>query len=373
MIAEVGQVIARRRLARGLDVHELADAAGVATEPVRLLEAGQLGATTVDLERLATFLELDYRALLQGRETDRAEPSIFLRHHANPDFSSIDLPALDEALAQGRALQSLSVLLGYPPMGGLSPRSAVAPKAAQQGYLLARELRRVLGLGRDPLGDACALAEQGLNIAVLVLPMASVRVTALSMRVQDGAAIILNDLDPDRRKNPGLARVHIAHELCHLLHDQSDGGLHLVVDVAIDRERRNQAAEQRARGFAAEFLLPEEGLRARFGPPKGTTSLDEAQKLVREARILFGTPNEIAANHLTNHGFIDPLLREALLMPSSTVTVPPTTLPAAGAVSLQVQVLAEKAHDAGLLTDGQVRELLRIDLMKPLPWDTEVA
>ena len=57
-----------------------------------------------------------------------------------------------------------------------------------------------------------------------------------------------------RRTNAVLARVYLAHELCHVLFDPSDGGLHIVLDVGSDRDV--QAAEQRARAFAAELLLP---------------------------------------------------------------------------------------------------------------------
>jgi Zn-dependent peptidase ImmA (M78 family) len=370
MIARVGHIITARRQARGLDVAALAEGAGVSVDHLRQLEAGQAGISTVGLEKLAGFLELDLAALRRGEQRDAAEPSVFLRHHDSPDFHPSDWPVLDGALHQGRSLQALGRLLGHVPI--LAARGAAyGPSPAREGYALARELRTALKLGGESIGDLRALAEEQLQVAVVVRALSSVKVTALSVRADDGATIVLNELDPDRQKNPMLARVHIAHELCHLLYDPSDGGLHLVVDLALDR--RDLAAEQRARGFAAELLLPEQGLKALLGPPGATTSRDEAQRRVREARRAFGTPHEIAVNHLTNLGFIDGALREGLLLKAAAVPTVETSLPAPGAPSRRVRALIEQAHSLGLVTDGQARDVLGLDFSAPLPWEIQAA
>lgn len=369
MIAKVGETVARRREALGLNRSALAMRADVSPLHLEQLEAGQLGVTTVELERLAGVLELDYPALLRGVEVERAEPSIFLRHHANADFADVDMPILDEALSQGRALRYLWQLLGRARGVEDLPKSEAGPNPARHGYALARELRKRLGLGGEPLGDACAFAEEVFQIAVLVRPLSSVRVTALSMAVDDGASIVLNDVDPDRRKNGSLARVHIAHELCHILFDSSKGGLHLVVDVALDK--KDLAQEQRARGFAAELLLPEEGLKALLGQPTSTSSRAAARKMIDDARRTFRTPNEIATNHLVNLRFVDPLLRESLLGTPTSLGPIETRLPPVDGPSVLVRRLVEEAHTAGLVTDGQVRSLLRLDLSAPVPWDAE--
>ena len=86
------------------------------------------------------------------------------------------------------------------------------------------------------------------------------KMTAVSVRDHDGAAaVILNAIDPHRCSNSRSFRVLPGTELGHIMSDASDGGLHIV----IDREEEKRPArtgvergEQRARAFAAEFLMP---------------------------------------------------------------------------------------------------------------------
>lgn len=46
-----------------------------------------------------------------------------------------------------------------------------------------------------------------------------------------------------------------------------------------------------------------------------------------------------------------------------------TSLPAVDAPSVQVALLTRRAYDAGHLTDGEVRALLDIEPLAPLPWE----
>jgi hypothetical protein len=46
-----------------------------------------------------------------------------------------------------------------------------------------------------------------------------------------------------------------------------------------------------------------------------------------------------------------------------------TSLPAVDAPSVHVAMLTRRAYDAGHLTDGEVRALLDLDVMAPLPWE----
>ncbi|MGK4004474.1 ImmA/IrrE family metallo-endopeptidase [Sorangium sp. So ce1036] len=57
------------------------------------------------------------------------------------------------------------------------------------------------------------------------------------------------------------ASVDLAHELGHILFDPPQGEIHLVVDQEDDVGKGVRHVEQRARAFAAELLMPAEGLR----------------------------------------------------------------------------------------------------------------
>jgi hypothetical protein len=164
-----------------------------------------------------------------------------------------------------------------------SPRNA-QHAAAHQGYLLARELRRALGNDADALADLREIAEVSCGVTVVVRRLSTIGSTAFAVKAGDAAAIVLAPISSAREP---IARVWIAHELCHVLFDIDSGGVHVVIDF--DGDRHVQDAERRARAFAAELLLPEAGLRKLVGPPAQVSGETAARNLVAMARDAFGS------------------------------------------------------------------------------------
>ncbi|GMV43828.1 MAG: hypothetical protein AMXMBFR64_55440 [Myxococcales bacterium] len=307
-------------------------------------------------ESLARFHGLDADGLLTGivaPADDSRGATVFLLHGPCQDFAAADLDVLSSALNAGRALTAaerawgdgaaLRRRLGFSVCNPAGPRSA---DAARQGYQLAQHVRRELGLAGRPQGDMRALLEDTLGIAVQVHPFVTRGLRAASI-IDDrraGAAAVLGADDPERRGNPSLARVHLAHELCHVLFDPgARGTVRIALDTA-DAERpgfggaasANVLLESRAKGFAAEFLLPCSGLVELLGPPIRTESLTTALGLVDRARRWFGTPWEIATWHLKNLGFVAPELVTGLLdAPPGTAVRTPTKLPSRGGAPLR--------------------------------------
>jgi len=375
MLKAIGAVVRRARARSDLSVRALSARARVPEKSLRALERGRPGVSTTELERIASALELAPGALFRGHEEAAPRPSVFLRHQdIGQDFDHEDLPTLDASLEDGRLLRELRAALGDAPgfvRAGVFSEDGVggdtANRAALAGYARAREVRARLGNVSEPLGDLRRIIEEQFEIAVRVVPLGSTRVTALSVRARGGAAIVLNAGDPERARNPLLGRVHLAHELCHVLFDRCDGGVQIVIDVVADRQAH--LAEQRARAFAAELLLPEQGLKAVLGAPHALVDPAKARASVAKARKHFATPFEIAANHLANHGYIARELREALVKgggdaaPSSC-----DTMPEPGAPSIELARCIRRAHDSALVTDGEARKALRLDLLAPLPW-----
>ena len=109
-----------------------------------------------------------------------------------------------------------------------------------------------------------------------------------------------------------------------------------------------------------------------MGSPAGVTSEVGARNLVAMARDALGSTWQVAANHLCNLGFISFDLRDWLERQQPPAMSRPwaTSLPAAGAPSAQVGQLTRRAYDAGHLTDGEVRALLDIERLAPLPWES---
>lgn len=367
---EIGAAIAAERARQGLRVGEL----GVDASVVEAIEAGRPGITTTQLERIANALQVDAIALRDGAIKPRPTPSVYLRHRSvHQDFSSADAAVLDLALEQARSRNALALLVGDDPGifpgRGFAPRSVAADApnaAAHQGYQLARELRRAFGNEADALADLRDLAESTCGVTVLVRRLATIGSSAFAVKADDAAAVVLAPVTYLREP---IARVWIAHELCHVLFDVDTGEVHIVVDF--DGERHVQQAEQRARAFAAELLLPRAGLQKLIGAPAAVSGEAGARKLVAMARDTFGSTWQVAANHLCNLGFIAPELRDWLeRQPPPAPSRPWTTsLPAVDAPSVQVAALTKRAYDADHLTDGEVRALLDIDRMAPLPWE----
>lgn len=378
MIESIGRTVRSVRERLSCSLEDLACRSGVDIEILAALERGQPGITTMQLDEVASALLLDPFALLNGREVPRPVPSIFLKHAPHQDFDDRDAAVLDEALEQGRCLASLRALLGEPAPAlqaeVFAQREAAADRTiapAHEGHRLAGEVRRWLDNAADPLGDIRALLELRFGIAVLVRTLHSSRVTAVGLRAEGSGVVVINARDAQRGRNPLLARVYLAHELCHVLFDPSPGGLHIVVDEIEDR--KTHVAEQRARAFAAELLLPLAGLAQILGAPRDVKDPGTALDLITQARSKFGTPHEIAANHLCNKHFIDRSLRESLEEGRTTFagTPPETTLPGDDAPSLLVVEYVERAHREGLLMDSEARAILGMDRLAPLPWEVE--
>lgn len=374
VLREIADIVKRARTRSKLSQEQLAARCDVDVETLRALEAAQPRISTAKLDRVAAELELDPTSLLLGEERARPAPAVFLRHKQWQDFPDAARIASERALEAARTLDSLDEVLGA---GDARRRRAdltlfespPTKTAFLDGYALAARARRLLDFG-GALPDLGALLEDELAIAVLVLPLGSTKLSALSIRDSLGAAaVVLNSGDPDRARNPQLARVHMAHELCHVLHDASEGGLHLVID---ESDSAAGGAEKRAKAFAAELLLPDDGLRALLGDPRRVASETEARAIVGRARAHFGTPWEIAVNHLQNRKFISVAMQKKLLEkgPSGPLTgAAQTRLPIAGAPSIAVRGRAQAAHERGLITDGQARVALGLSAVQALPWD----
>lgn len=308
----VGALLAAMRETVGLSAAEWALRAGVDGAAVLHAEAG--GAEPSVVARLLRALGLDEDALrdedVVAVDADH-QGSAFLLHGAMQDFRAADLNVFARSLAYGRRwarrapAETWKNRLRWGPIRPAGPRAA---QAARQGYHLARQVRASLGLGGEPLPPLVQLFEQRLGVVVLCerLSTRQLNAAAILAPARAAGAIILA---PSARTRPDLARVWMAHELCHLLFDHEQPQ---TVQIALDDQpegRSTSLRESRAKGFAAEFLMPLEGLRGLLGVPSSPTwSLPEAVTMLMRARIHFGTPWMLTAYHLINLGLVEGML-----------------------------------------------------------------
>jgi len=353
---EAGKALVLLRALGGLSQEDCAR--GIGMEPGGVRAAEQDGDTKARA-RLAAFYGIDAEALADMRvvpDTDAAGATVFLLHGPYQDFSSLDLDPLARALRDARVLTALDTAasgLRTTRRAAFQPVPCAGPlpkDAAWQGYRLARRLRQDLGLGDAPLGDLRALCEEQLGIAVLcaALDTTDLRAASILDAERSAAAIVLSARDPELSTNPLLARVCIAHELCHLLFDPARfDAVQIALDDRVSADRTSKASgnallESRAKGFAAELLIPREGVARLFGlRARESGSEVESRERVAAVRVDFKTPWEIAALHLGNLGWIPREHAQRIRHEPTTVSAVAhgMTLPEAGAGSLLVHHL----------------------------------
>ncbi len=303
--ASLGKTLGLIRRLRSLSVEESDTALGVPPGTTHQAETGHF--TESLLLALSRLHGLDADLLEEGQVKPVVGvhgATVFLLHSGNLDFSSRDLGALEEGLVAGQLLvpnegAALATRGAFAPVNVAGPG---ARDAARQGYRLANRVRSTLQLGSEPIGDLGAILQQQLCVALFVTGFPSGLIEAASIvdsrRLAACAMIAADQVAPLHPRTRNL----LAHELCHILFDAGRPG---TVRLSLHQHERNTALEEsRARGFAAEFLLPRSGLEELLGAPRRLESEDKARQLVDRAREHFRTTIEMTAWHLKNHEFI---------------------------------------------------------------------
>lgn len=335
-LVDLGRALARLRHLYGLSRAECAARLEIPHERLAAMESGTIKPN--DLAGMAALYELDEDALHEGIIRPEKRPvegltaaTVFLLQGDYQDFDARALDALDRAMRAARAKtadassttegrERLRQRLQFVPTAPAGPNPA---DAARQGYKLARMVRARLHLGDEPIDDMRALLEDRLGIVVLVDDLVGPDLRAASVldTHRAAAAAILASGHPYLNENRMLARVYLAHELCHVLFDP---GLAGSVRLALDGPSGGSGSaktgtgllgllESRAKGFAAELLIPLGGVTEKHGAPAAVRSLGIARNMVAQVREYFGTPWEVATSHLCNLGFLSRELRLDLL------------------------------------------------------------
>ena len=279
------------------------------------------------------------------------------------DFRHVeDQPTVLRALRRATALREVEVLLRRPPSLRDQVRpEPVRPAAFADGYRLAHRVRNLLGNETGRIEDPRQVLEEIFGVLVVAEPLASRRVHALTIKDNvHGAVVVVVNSQGERFQNPQAVRVDLAHELAHVLFDPPNGDVNLVVDESDDTSS-GRNVEQRARAFAAELLMPAEGLRSILGKPAYEMGVHAGLRLVDEARRAFDTPVEITVNHLVHREYLVEWNRDALIeqcrsseLSGASETRPPfaTTRPTL------LERRAAEALREGLITPEHARDLL---------------
>jgi Zn-dependent peptidase ImmA (M78 family)/transcriptional regulator with XRE-family HTH domain len=360
--ASIGKHIAEARDLAGLDRRTLAARARVSIEDLGALEDGRAVAlTTAAVARIARALHVDLVELARGN----SQPALFFRQAGVPDFFDADRPLVVDGLREAAAVAHLDELLGHTYKRGLVEPLGVAGVPFQHGYELASRIRRLLGNPAGPLGSISEVLEEEFGVPVIPGGFRAQRVLALTAKEQAPTAmLVVVMVSSSHIEN---RRVDLAHELAHVLFDKSATPIEYWIDLEDGAELDTSKIEQRARAFAAEFLIPRAGLVEQFGPPheRGSkrSSISAAKELVQQVGNYFRAPPELTTHHLANHLYIDDNIQDAVWKGLS-----PQPWRAPPRMRMLNRRLAEGLRE-GIMTQMRARELLGLSAYDALPSD----
>jgi Zn-dependent peptidase ImmA (M78 family)/DNA-binding XRE family transcriptional regulator len=285
---DLGARIRAAREACGMTQDAVATHLGVSRPTVVQIEAGNRSVSSLELDQLAYLFGRDIREFVAV--SFQQEDTLAALFRAQPDVVSqpVVMEKLRQCMALGRELTNLEELVGLGRDPAVATYATQAPRvrweAIQQGQRLAEEERRRLGLGSAPLPDLAVLLEmQGVRTGLVDLPEDVSGLTLSDRKV--GLFVVANRMHHHLRR-----RFSFAHEYSHVIVDRERFGL---VSRASERD---DLVEVRANAFAANFLMPEDGVRHYVaGLGKGRPSrahaevFDEAGSLNVEGRTRPGS------------------------------------------------------------------------------------
>jgi Zn-dependent peptidase ImmA (M78 family)/DNA-binding XRE family transcriptional regulator len=243
---QLGLRLRSARERRSLSQQAVAEALNLQRTAITNIEAGNRAVSTLELSRLAGLYGCKPEALLEpAGEADT--PIVRLRALGQLDDDATQ--TIDHVIGLCREGAELRRMLEPEFAEGL-PNYAVrvrsSGEAVRQGYDIAREERRRLGLGNAPISNIAGLiSNQAIWVAASQIPdnMSGFFVNDRST----GLAIIINS-----RHFPVRRTFSYAHEYGHALFDREES----------ERVSKggNDLVEVRANAFASAFLMPAGGV-----------------------------------------------------------------------------------------------------------------
>lgn len=228
----------------------------------------------------------------------------------------------------------------------------------QQAEDAAVALRSRLGVGLGPIGDLFSLFELDLGLRVFLRPLPNHISGLYAYDPAVGACVLINAHHPRKRRVQSLA-----HEGGHFVSDRTHA------DVLEESEIPVSLEERFARRFGPALLMPASAVRVRFDQVVNVEQAFSLRQLVLLAHQ-FGVATEAMARRLEeldllpegtwqsikDRKFNSGFEREVLGDPAPDPTPP--------LIPTRVAYLASVAAERGVLSEGQLSELLVVDRLE---------
>lgn len=353
--AELGARLKAARTSAKITQEIAAGKLGVARTTIVAIENGERQVKPAELVALANLYGASVNSLV--RESAIHFDLVPQFRRSNTVKENQDL-----ALEAARVLQRLaSASVELERLLGLRVKRLDVPEYriqkvnwADQAEDVALDLRNRLGLGLAPIADIFVLAEEGLGVRLFFRKLASSVAGVFAYHPEVGACIMVNSVHPWERRCWTCA-----HELAHLLTNKE------AVDVswAWDSERGRE--ERFADRFAAAFLMPAAAVRIRFNQvveEYGAFSVKSLFLLARSFNVSFeAMGRRLEQLALLRSGTFDGLKERGLSVKKIAEAVGVEEERGDRYYVPRLTVLALKGCETGLLTEGQVCDLLGLD------------
>lgn len=331
----------------------------VARTTLVAMEQGSRKPRLGELQILAAFYGTSLNALMR-REAAQVDLRPGFRRERGSD-QAVDVPAamLTDLV---RAELELENLLGIQRTRSEPAERPILPgDVVGQAEQDAMELRQWLGIGDAPVHDIVSLLELQMGARVFVRRL-DAKVSGLyAYDDLAGPCILLNAVHPRERRTQTAA-----HELGHYVSTRREP------DAVYDGSPEQSREERYANAFARAFLTPARTVKLMY---RDVTA--GATKLTRRHIIVlahaFGVSREAMARRLEELGLApqgtwDWFVRNGGITKEQVDQVlgeapgfDPRARDAERTVSLRLHLMAAEAWKRGLLSEGQVASLLKID------------
>lgn len=272
----IGRNLRVAREAAGLSQEAVAQTLEISRQTLSAIENGHVAIDSTKLIRAAEALGTNVSSLLEGQQ-DRLQLLYRAAEHSAPEP-----PIRSQFQRFCRSYRELEELVGVADASVTPPEYAYFPEVHANGRAFAKEVARYererLGLGQlNPVENIFKLLEEN-GVRILLTGIAQPNVFGLSAYSrQFGACVLVNNTTTLERRIFTLA-----HEYGHLLMHR---GMYKDPEPSA-APPANQEMERMANTFAADFLVPDLGLRDRIAKnTKGSLGFEDVLFLKTHFRV----------------------------------------------------------------------------------------
>ncbi len=358
--ADVGERLRLAREAAGISQANAAAAIEVARTTLIAIEQGQRRARMNELQQLAKLYATSVNAILRKEAVQVDLVPRFRKLIGTSDGAADGATKLMSELAKAEV--ELENLLGIKRVRDFPPERPIIPGDVRaQAEQDASELRQRLGLALSPISDIVTLLEMELGVRVYVRRLDSNISGLYTYDEALGPCMMLNANHPrDRRAQSA------SHETGHFISTRREP------ELLYEHETANSREERYCNAFGRAFLTPMRAVSQKFQEvTAGSDRLTRRHVIV--LAHFFGVSREALVRRLeelslvkvgtwdwfqANGCITDEHARQVL----GDLSVPDAQKADADRpTTLRLNLLAEEVYRKGLLSEGQLARLLKVD------------